>query len=423
MRALLASLPIVVLLACSSSGDAVDSDEPSVSEVEPEGVSDDGDGDASTPAEEPSPTEGDDDQGSGSEPEPDVPDVEVPVPVGGGGTSSEPEPEPEPTPGGGGANSPEPEPDVSMGGSSNGGAGGSATSDGGTGGAATGDGGTGGSATGGADPGECPRPLDSYAALGDECNLIDFDCENYFRDECGCGCDDVAQCRPDDAYLAPADECNIAAVSCPAGESYFEDACGCGCESNGGPACSEPAENYVLDDPGTCLVALFACEAGEETFYDDCGCGCRPATSSSCTPPSGNELSVPAARVGTYSCYGYPGSPRVIESADDLEEFFQGCGSAPEELPDFEMYTVFGAVVSQRPDVSLEYVVDDGEDVHVGVQAQAYCGGAYPPTTLMLIELPHTDADVVQDRCDDVGMCDPDVLPPSQLPAESRVEQ
>lgn len=362
MRLILASALLVSVIGCASSGDSVDDGEGSVNEGEPEPAADDdgatdgdddsgddgsgdddsgSDDDSSEP--EPGPTDDDD---TGSEPEPDVPDVDVPIPVGEGGAASEPVEEPEPTPNGGtgGANStPEPEPDVS---------------------------------TGGADPGNCPRPLDDYTALGGECDLIDFDCENYYRDECGCGCDDV---------------------------------------SSG--TCTEPADNYVLDDPAMCLVALFSCEENEEPFFDDCGCGCRPAAGAdTCTAPAGRLVELPSERVSTYQCFGNYVEPQVLETADDLEAFLVGCDAAVARLPDFEKFTVFGAVVPERPYASLAYVVEDEGVFHVGVQAAAYCGGAAPPNTLFVLEIEPSGANVEQVRCPDTGMCDPDLLPPSAPP-------
>jgi hypothetical protein len=252
--------------------------------------------------------------------------------------------------------------------------------------------------------------------LGTDCDLADFDCENYFRDECGCGCDDVSSgtCLPDDQYVALGDTCDVVRFTCDEG-AYFRDDCGCGCTTSDETTCTQPSDRYVLDDPSSCNVALFACDVGEEPFYDDCGCGCRPLEGAECVAPSGTAIAVTADQIRQYECFQFDGEPRLIATEGEYMDFVNGCGGTPAEELDFDGHVYFAAVVPERTVVNFAYAVETNDGVHVGVQAQAYCGGAAPPTTVLLIEFDPIDTEFIQDRCD-TGMCDPDLLPPSAVP-------
>lgn len=270
-------------------------------------------------------------------------------------------------------------------------------------------GGAGGS--GGTGAGECPRPEADYTLFGAECDLADFDCEDYFHDECGCGCDDVSEtmCRPDDEYVALGDTCDVVRFTCDEG-AYFRDDCGCGCTTSDETVCTQPSDRYV-HGPAACQVALFGCDEGEQVFYDVCGCGCRPLEGAECVAPSGTAIAVTEDQIRQYWCFDFDAEPRLITTAEEYTDFINGCDGTPAEELDFDGHVYFAAVVPERTAVDFAYAVETNDGVHVGVQAEAYCGGPAPPTTVLLIEFDPTDAEFIQDRCD-TGMCDPNLTPP-----------
>lgn len=75
-----------------------------------------------------------------------------------------------------------------------------------------------------------------YAAYGEECELIDYECPpeaEYYFDDCGCGCrfelPDCDNPPPGVTYIAQGRRCNEIRFECGPGEDIFFDECGCGC--------------------------------------------------------------------------------------------------------------------------------------------------------------------------------------------------
>ncbi len=262
------------------------------------------------------------------------------------------------------------------------------------------------------------RPADEYVATGEMCDAVSYDClegERQFADACGCGCEpDVAmQCRPDDEYEALGDTCQVVRFACPIGTQYFSDDCGCGCEA--APVCDTTGKRYTLDDPIACQTALISCEEGEMGFVDDCGCGCAAPPAAECPAPEGTEID--ASVVSTDLCAGLSGGSGalVVDTLDEYEALAMDCGGfnaalAPEFADGTRVYVIF---VAERTAANLLQVVDTGDEIVVGIEVPPYCGGAFPPTLMMTLELnDDSTKPIAPDVCYTGDCGNPDLLPP-----------
>ncbi len=118
----------------------------------------------------------------------------------------------------------------------------------------------------------------------EQCTLIDYVCEpdeEYFADDCGCGCVGRSECLDSDdpnvEYISDQQGCAVLDWGCAEGERAFENQCGCGCVADDGRPdyCDNPLLNYVAEDPAQCAAIFFACPEGEQHFeHPECGCGC-----------------------------------------------------------------------------------------------------------------------------------------------------
>ncbi|NUP11422.1 MAG: hypothetical protein HOW73_35705 [Polyangiaceae bacterium] len=170
----------------------------------------------------------------------------------------------------------------------------------------------------GCEPAECPsadEPTVHYITDDPaECGLTDCggpesDCipcaesQEYFENECGCGCIDVGPTEPEcpseadptvhyisnDPAQCGLTDCGSPETDCiPCGDyqEYFQNECGCGCIDIEPPApvCpdpTDPAVHYISTDPDQCGmtdcgidVDCIPCDGDQEYFENDCGCGC-----------------------------------------------------------------------------------------------------------------------------------------------------
>src|SRR5690606_34116398 len=78
---------------------------------------------------------------------------------------------------------------------------------------------------------------------------------------------------------------------------------------------------------------------------------------------------------------------------------------------DFNTSMVFVASVAQRPDAEFAYAVRSDEGIVIGLHAPAYCGGAAPPSSVFLIELPQSEDEVSHEVCY-TGDCGAGPFPP-----------
>ncbi len=141
-----------------------------------------------------------------------------------------------------------------------------------------------------------------------DCGGPETDCvpcsgsQEYFETECGCGCIDIPEPAPvcpsaEDPtvhYISenPA-ECAVSdcggagsdCIPCSVDQEYFSNECGCGCiDVIIPPTCpspKDPSVHYISQDPATCVetdcgaqVDCIPCEPNQEYFDNECGCGC-----------------------------------------------------------------------------------------------------------------------------------------------------
>lgn len=74
---------------------------------------------------------------------------------------------------------------------------------------------------------DCPDPDDPWVWYASDdpaaCELIDFDCgdNNYFYDDCGCGCLAMTQCGPDLSCSIPNEYCETVYPGMPGGSTSY----------------------------------------------------------------------------------------------------------------------------------------------------------------------------------------------------------
>lgn len=273
---------------------------------------------------------------------------------------------------------------------------------------------------------DCREP-EAYTALGAECQVVDFACEGptrYFADDCGCGCEPNPQCDPDSNYAAYGQACEELAVDCAPAYEAFTDECGCGCNPIEGcnaeasyeafgqacltwecsgtqsptvdscgcycegealpPECEDASRNYYSYDVAMCAPIPFTCPGEGAVFSDECGCGCEDSVPYVC----------PAAPDGTLV------ETNVLATLACTEGIFQGLLGSQQELADAlascttEVPTVDfndGAVAlltfGDRPSATLREVVLDAGAVYYTLESSVYCGGAAPPSTVLVVQL------------------------------------
>lgn len=139
---------------------------------------------------------------------------------------------------------------------------------------------------------DCGPETDCVPCAGDQ---------EYFSTDCGCGCIDIGPeptCPdiedPTVHYITenPA-ECDLTdcggpetdCIPCAGDQEYFSNECGCGCIDNATqPTCPSPKDpgvHYISQDPAQCVetdcgaqVDCVPCDANQEYFDNECGCGC-----------------------------------------------------------------------------------------------------------------------------------------------------
>jgi hypothetical protein len=158
---------------------------------------------------------------------------------------------------------------------------------------------------------------------------------------------------------------------------------------------------------------------GRVPFSDECGCGCEPfvlppqgdsISAGQCaeSPPSGSpaNFAVLAESATTDStCDNIPSA--LLRSYADMATWAgeSGCGGLASLMADvdFETQSVIVVGTPERPSASVTYTVQtiDGA-IHVGVEADAYCGGARPQSGFVLVTVnagPNTALRVITETC------------------------
>lgn len=78
---------------------------------------------------------------------------------------------------------------------------------------------------------------------------------------------------------------------------------------------------------------------------------------------------------------------------------------------DFDQSMVFITSVPERPDAEFDYAIRSNKCIVIGLHALAYCGGAAPPSSVFLVELPRSEDEVSHDVCY-TGDCGAGPFPP-----------
>jgi hypothetical protein len=188
-------------------------------------------------------------------------------------------------------------------------------------------------------------------------------------------------------------------------------AAGGGDESNGGSAGSAGDANEALGG------ASGSASAGAAASDVDGGQGGRADAADPCPVPEGEAVVVstyePAST--TSNCTFEPAALSVSSTIED-EAAFRLFFSCPEEALsgiDFEAQRLRATVIVEAgfAPPSREYAVLDDGTLHLGFELPAYCGGAFPPSALVLTLVPAGDEIVEDDVCS-VGNCGAGGFPP-----------
>lgn len=195
-------------------------------------------------------------------------------------------------------------------------------------------------------------------------------------------------------------------------------------ESTG--ACDAADREYVSRDPVACEELTIECGViaegvGKVEFNDACGCGCEPyvlppqtdsivAGECAASPPSGTPANFAVLAESSTTevlCNDVPTA--LLRSYAEMAEWagVSGCGEIASLMADvdFASQSVIVVGTPERPSASVSYTLQtiDGT-IHVGVDAEAYCGGARPSSGFVLVTVnagPSTALRVATETCFD----------------------
>lgn len=182
------------------------------------------------------------------------------------------------------------------------------------------------------------------------------------------------------------------------------------------------AAGTTADAAGTALDAMASDSSasidasGASSPADDASAGWPP--NPGCRPASGVAIPIEPRHVRKLNCsYSFSGVPDLTLRAEaeyDLlfETSLSQCDGLVQAADiDFNTSMVFVASVAQRPDAEFAYAVRSDEGIVIGLHAPAYCGGAAPPSSVFLIELPQSEDEVSHEVCY-TGDCGDGPFPP-----------
>lgn len=183
------------------------------------------------------------------------------------------------------------------------------------------------------------------------------------------------------------------------------------------------AAGTTADAAGTALDAMANDDSsvpidasGATRPADDASAGWPP--NPGCRPASGVAIPIEPRHVRKLNCsYSFSGVPDLTLRAEaeyDLlfETSLSQCDGLIQAADiDFNTSMVFVASVAQRPDAEFAYAVRSDEGIVIGLHAPAYCGGAAPPSSVFLIELPQSEDEVSHEVCY-TGDCGDGPFPP-----------
>ena len=180
-------------------------------------------------------------------------------------------------------------------------------------------------------------------------------------------------------------------------------------ESNGGSAGSAGDANEALGGASG--------SGGAGAGNVDGGQGGQADAAAPCPAPDGEAVTVSTYEPPstTSDCTFEPASLSVSLTIED-EAAFRLFFSCPEEALsgiDFAAQRLRATLIAEAgfAPPTREYAVIDDGTLHLGFELPAYCGGAFPPSALVLTLVPAGDENVEDDVCR-VGNCGAGGFPP-----------
>lgn len=225
------------------------------------------------------------------------------------------------------------------------------------------------------------------------------------EDATSSGGNSTSSCRDESLYITLGETCRVDFDCTPGAVPFFDD-CGCGCEPN--PAC-DPDRDYVAYGV-TCDLADIVCEASEEYFRDACGCGCAPVSevdggsANFCPPPPPEGTSVDVTVLAETICFGDTFS-QLVTSQEELDAALPYCRVVLDEVS-FEGNVVYVGVFPERTAARFNYAVQTNGTIYLGLESDAYCGGAAPPDAVVVLQFAGASGNtpVIEDLCT-LGEC------------------
>jgi hypothetical protein len=231
------------------------------------------------------------------------------------------------------------------------------------------------------------------------------------------GADCLGQCRPE-----PPPACaGKMGLPCPDDDQVCIDDPGDECDpDNGGADCI-----------GICVTACEAitssieCEAASQCDYfpGPCLMYCQPSDPGCCEPgqclAKSETAECPRPQGSTELAMVIPELPRecslplylpfnefqLIESKAEFHDLFDCMSPSIAPGIDFAEHRLALVNVRQNPHPSLLWLAE-GSEITIGVKVPAYCGGAAPPDTLLMVLVPANGLPVTPELCR-VGECPP----------------
>jgi hypothetical protein len=220
------------------------------------------------------------------------------------------------------------------------------------------------------------------------------------------GVDTEGLCRDPSLYKARGETCQVIDFFCSETEVTFFDVCGCGCEPQPA-ACLDPNRTYLSTEVEYCQRAEPNCGPGTTQFSDECGCGCETlevegGAPETC-PAAPDGTSVEVTVLAQAECFGDTFG-QWATSQEELDAALAYCGLQVEAS--FDGSVVYVGVFPERLAARFGYAVVVEDTLQLGLESDAYCGGAAPPDSIIVLQLNGVSAElpVVTDYCT-LGEC------------------
>jgi hypothetical protein len=177
---------------------------------------------------------------------------------------------------------------------------------------------------------------------------------------------------------------------------------------------AQDLRDLLCSAEGGCVACATPLPEDYEAVCSSGRCVVAPAQADACPAPDGIavDVEVHAGASGNgFDCQSGLLAPTLITNQQELDDFVLQCGQPaigidPLVAPavDFDSRVLFAAIGRETTDFTFEYAVETGDGIHVGATQHAYCGGAAPPDSVLLVEMEATPLVIAQDSCYS-GMC------------------